>query len=364
MRSARCPPTSAATRCPAPYALTATPAAAAGVAVSSYGAGHLVAALVGGHLADRIGRRHTIALSMFSSAVMMVALSQVHSYPAILIVTFLAGIAAEIYRPAAGALIGDLVAPEQRMIAFGVYRFAINLGFAAGPATAGLVANYSFFYLFLGDALTSLLYGAIALIALPHGVRSQPHEEEPGGAVGHALQNRRFVYFLLATASVMWVESQIHSTLPLYIASLGFSTTVYGMLISLNGVMIILFELAITQWTQRYDHQRLIALGYWLSAIGFALTGFAHSIPALAATVVVWTIGEMIYAPATGTYVTNLAPERYRGRYHGMWVLTWSVGMMLGPSLGTWMYARNAPMLWTAAAIVGTLGSLLALARR
>jgi MFS family permease len=339
-------------------------AAASGVAVSAYGAGHLVAALLGGHLADRIGRRHTIVLSMFSSAAMMMALSQARSYPAILIVTFLAGTAAEIYRPAAGALIGDLVAPEQRIIAFGVYRFAVNLGFAAGPATAGFIANYSFFYLFLGDAVTSFGYGVIALVALPHGVRSQTHEEEPGGAVGHALRNRPFVYFLIATACVTWVEFQIHSTLPLYIASLGFSTTTYGLLISLNGVMIVLFELAITSWTQRYDPQRLIALGYWLSIIGFALTGFARTIPALALTVVVWTIGEMIYAPVTGAYVTNLAPERYRGRYHGMWVLTWSIGMLLGPSLGTWMYARNAPLLWTTVAIVGTLGSLLALLRR
>src|SRR5215212_1257533 len=56
----------------------------AGLAVSSYGAGHILASMIGGHLADRIGRRHTIALSMFASSAAMIALSQARTLPMIL----------------------------------------------------------------------------------------------------------------------------------------------------------------------------------------------------------------------------------------------------------------------------------------
>ena len=76
---------------------------------------------------------------------------------------------------------------------------------------------------------------------------------------------------------------------------------------------------ALIAWTQRFPPQPLIALGYALTGIGFALTGLADGIPMLALTVVIWTLGEMIYAPVTGAYVTSLAPERYRGRYMGLW---------------------------------------------
>ena len=335
--------------------------AQAGLAVSVYGAGHLVAAMLGGHLADRIGRRHTIALSMFSSSIAMLALSQARTYPVILVCAFLTGLAAELYRPAAGALIGDLVPPEQRITAFGVYRFAVNLGFAAGPAAAGLLASRSFLLLFVVDAITSVLFGAIALVALPHGIRSAAKDEEPGGAWRYALRDRRFVLFLIATACVTWIEFQIHSALPLHVASLGFSTVTYGLLISLNGVIIVIFELAIIGWTQRYDPQHMIAIGYFLSAIGFAMTGLAHTVPLLAMTVVIWTIGEMIYAPVTGAYVTNLAPERYRGRYQGMWVLMWSIGMVLGPSIGTLIYERKEAVLWITCAIFGVIAATLAL---
>jgi len=300
---------------------------------------------------------------MFGSAVTMLALSQARAFPVIVVFTLLVGGTAELYRPAATALLGDLVAPEQRMAAFGMYRFAINLGFAAGPATAGFLADRSFFLLFAGDALTSAVYGVVALFALPHGLRGMQKEEKLTEAVRVAIHDRAFVLFLMATLCVTWIEFQLHSTLPLYIQSLGFRTSTYGMLISLNGVMIVFLELAIISWTQHLPPRPLIALGYLLTGIGFALTGFAQAIPALIVTVVIWTIGEMIYGPVTGAYVTSLAPERYRGRYMGMWILTWSVGMLLGPYLGTLLYQYNHASLWIACFLAGTAGAALSLVK-
>src|SRR5690349_24262877 len=55
--------------------------AQAGLALSTFGIGTFIASFVGGHLADHIGRRRTIALSMFSSAVVMLALSQADGLP-------------------------------------------------------------------------------------------------------------------------------------------------------------------------------------------------------------------------------------------------------------------------------------------
>jgi MFS family permease len=335
--------------------------AQSGLAISAYGGGHLIASMLGGHLADRIGRRLTIACSMFVSSAAMLALSQASAYPAILGITLIAGAAAEMYRPAAGALIGDLVAPEQQVTAFAVFRLALNLGYAAGPATAGLLADHSFFYIFIADAATSFAYGVIALVALPHGVRSRSKEERDGGAVSHALTNRPFLLFLAATLCITWIEYQVHATFPLYVQSLGYTVKTYGLLISLNGAIVAVFELALTGLTQRFKPQPVIAIGYALFALGYALTGLAHSIPLLIVAVMVWTSGEMIFAPVTGAYVTNLAPEQYRGRYQGMWTLMWSIGMLLGPFLGTLLFQQHANVYWPVIACAGVVGATLAL---
>jgi MFS family permease len=91
--------------------------AEAGLTLSAYGIGTFAASFIGGHLADRIGRRATIAISMVSSAAAVLTLSQSHSLPALIAVTLCAGICADIFRPAASALVVDLCAPDQLLTA-------------------------------------------------------------------------------------------------------------------------------------------------------------------------------------------------------------------------------------------------------
>jgi MFS family permease len=338
--------------------------AQAGLAVGAYGIGHLIASSVGGHLADRIGRRNTIVLSMFGSAAAMLALSQARGYAAIIVLTCITGSLSELYRPASYALVGDLVGDEHRVTAFGLYRFAVNLGFAAGPATAGFLADHSFTLLFIGDAATSIVYGLIALFALPQGLRSYVKSERTGEALRVAARDRPYVIFLLATLCITFVDFQMGSTFALHVKSLGFPSRTYGLLISTNGLLIVLFELAITQWTRRFQPRPMIALGYLLAGLGFALTGMARTVPALAATVVVWTLGEMISSPVAGAYAVQLAPEQYRGRYLGLLMMMWSLGMVIGPPAGTLVFEHNPTAVWAACGALGVIGAALMLQRR
>jgi len=335
--------------------------AQAGLAVGAYGAGHMTASMLGGHLADRIGRRNTIVISMFGSAAAMLALSQARAFAPILALTYLTGTAAELYRPASSALLVDLVGRERSVFAFGMYRFAVNLAFAAGPATAGFLADHSFFYLFLGDAITSIVYGIIAISALPQGLRTYTKEERVGEALRIASTNRAFMIFLLATVCITMVDFQMASTFALHVTSVGLPTKAYGLLVSTNGILIVFFELLITTFVQRFRPQPVIALGYFLSGFGFALTGIARTVPALAATVVVWTTGEMVSSPMASAYVAQLAPEKYRGRYMGLLVVAWSFGMLIGPPLGTLIFARNPMILWAACGVLGVISSSLLL---
>jgi MFS family permease len=331
----------------------------AGLGVGAYGAGHVFASALGGHLADRIGRRHTIVLSMFASAIAMLALSQARSFSSILILACFAGTAAELYRPASHALLVDLVGPQQSVFAFGMYRFAVNLAFAAGPATAGFLADRSFLYLFVGDAITSVVYGLIALVFLPHGLRSDMKNERLGEAMRLAVKNKPFVFLLLATFLMTVVDFQLGSTFALHVKAAGFPSRVYGMLTSENGLLIICFELLITSYVMRFRPQPVIALGFLFTGIGFALTGFAHTIPALAGTVVIWTIGEMLSSPMVVAYVAQIAPEQYRGRYMGLLTATWSFGMVVGPPLGTLLFAHNELILWLACGFLGLTAAMV-----
>jgi MFS family permease len=333
----------------------------AGLAVSAYGIGSLTAAALGGHLADRIGRRRAIALSMFSAGAAVLALSQAETLPWIVLLTALVGLTSDLYRPASSALLADLTLPGQRVTAFAFYRLAINLGFTIGPALGGLLAERSFFLLFLGDALTSAIFGVVALVALPKGIRSS-RAEERSGTVRVVLADRPFLFFLLAMTAISFVYFQVHSTFALQIKAHGFSTAIYGALISLNALIVTLLELPFTSVTQRLRPRPVMALGFLLIGVGFGLTAVADTVPLLAFTVLIWTLGEIVNAPVAGAYVADLAPRHMRGRYQGAFGMTLGLGHVLGPWLGTALFAWSPGGLWTTCLVLGVLAALLVLA--
>lgn len=338
--------------------------AQAGAAVSAYGVGALGASLLGGYLADRIGRGNAIALSMLSAAATMLALSQADTLPLVLGLSVLAGLTAELYRPASAALLADLVPSERRVTAYALYRLAINLGFAAGPAVAGLLAERSFFLVFLGEAITSALFGIAALLFLPQGVRSQRHEETPGELVRAIRADRRFQLFLVASLLTAFVYFQAQGALPLHVIDQGFSFATFGALISLNGLIVVLLELPIAVVAQRYPRQPVIALGSALTGLGFALTAWATDVPLLALTVFIWTIGEIVSAPSSQAYVADLAPPHLRGRYQGAWGLTFGLALILAPVLGTAAFAVSPTALWLSCGVLGLVAALLVLGVR
>jgi MFS family permease len=334
-------------------------AAQAGIALSAYGLGALVSAPVGGALADRIGRRNTIALSMFLSAAAMLGLSQARELGLIIGLAALAGFTSELYRPAAAALLADLTPAGQRVPAFAMNRLAVNLGFAAGPAVGGFLAERSFMLLFVGDALTSAVFGVVALAALPHGERSV--EASSGDSwVRVVLADRGFMIFLAASVAGALVFVQAFSSFALQVSS-SFSSALYGTLISLNGLLVVLLELPISSLTQRRRPRRAMALGLALLGLGFGITGFAASPAILALAVVVWTLGEIAYLPVAGAYVADVAPDHMRGRYQGAWGATFGVAYVLGPALGTAFYSVSPLGLWMSCIALGGLAAILVL---
>ena len=337
----------------------------AALAISAYGVGNLLATLIGGFLADHLGRRSTIMLSMFTAAAAMMALSFARSLPAVIVLALFAGLTGELYRPASSALLADLVPTGgDRITAFSAYRLAFNAGWAFGPATAGLLAGHGFFWLFVGDAATSVLFGLVALIALPKG-------RPPGGpasdwrtALRTLASDRDLHRVLLAAFAISLVFFQMTSTFGVAVTHLGFSPRIYGLVISSNGLLIVLFELPLTTVIRRFPALPMIAFGHGLVGIGFGLFAFAGTIPALFLCSIIFTLGEMCSMPVTSAYIADLAPAGMRGRYMGAYGLTWALGLVFGPALGMKLFAFHPAALWLAGLLLGAVAASVILSGR
>ena len=336
-----------------------------GFTLGSYGAGGLCAGILGGWLSDRLGRKKTMLISCVGAASFMLLLSQAVSVPALLVTTFMTGLSSGIYSPAAGALIADLIPPELRVRAFACQRWAINIGFAVGMATAGFMAKKSFLALFIADAATTLLLGLTILIGLKP--RAVPVVAKAKSGWSHALKhmkaNTPFKLASIAGFLITLVFLQMSSTYSLQTTEgAGLDERTYGLLMAFNGILIVCLELPLIGFTRRFSPVKVIAVGYVLLGAGMGINALGATLPLLVFSMAIFTIGEMIALPVSNGYMAGLAPDEMRGRYQGVMSITWSSATMVGPTFGIMLYHFSPPVLWSGVAVLSLVAACLVLA--
>jgi MFS family permease len=345
-----------------------------GLFVSLYGAGIIAAGPLGGLLADRVGRRFTMALSCTGGGLLAIAFGFLRGPGWIALATLLLGLVGEMYRPAMQAAVGDLVPPGDRVRAFGLVYWAVNLGFAIGLSLAGLLASSGLRLLFVLDGLTSLLFAGIVLLRVgetrPPLVAGQRPRARLGGRLAELLAAWRddlYVAFLGLYLLFLLFFSQIFTTLPLDMTLHGISPGGYGFAMSMNGIVIVLVQPLAGPVLRRLNPSRVLAAGALVAGLGFGANALAGTTPQFAAASAIWTLGEIMTLPVSNAIAVELAPTDLRGRYQGALSTCWGVAGLASPPLGTVVLARlGGGVLWGSTLVLGLLASAghLALARR
>lgn len=334
---------------------------AAGLVVALYGAGSLCAGPLGGILADRLGRRTTLLIALLGSSVAMVNLGFARLYPHIAAGALLLGCLGDLGRPAANAAIADLVPPSERPRAYALLYWAINLGFAGSAILAGLLAKHDFLLLFLGDALTTAVFGLIVILRVPE-TRPPALAAADGAPTGagreigllEPYRDPVFLTVVLIQFALAWCFCQCNSSLPLDMSSHGIPMPRYGQLIALNGIFIVLLQPMAVRIVARLRRSYALALGALLTGAGFGLCALGHSQGLYAVSIIVWTIGEITLSPVVPTLIADLAPRELRGSYQGAFQLAWGGAALLGPSLGGLIMGHfGAQKLWLLCLLLG-----------
>ncbi|MFB7668038.1 MDR family MFS transporter [Kitasatospora sp. NPDC056138] len=345
----------------------------AGLVAALFGLGSAIAAVGAGVLTDRIGRRPTLLAAQVSTAVFTAVLGFTDGQVAIAVVAFLVGLANNASRPAVSAIIADVVPAKDRVRAFSLNYWAINIGFGVSAAAAGLIATHGYLTLFLLDAVSTLLCAVVVFVRIPEtrpeattagdttagDTTAGTAAETPDTArigLGTVFRDGRFMAVVGINLLLALVAQQGSTTLAVGMGEAGISTTQYGFVIGLNGLLIVLLQLPLTRLISGHNRTALLLAGALLTGWGFGLTYFAGSSAAFyAVTVAVWTIGEIISAPTMMSLVTELSPASARGRYQGMYSLSWSLASFLGPAAGGYLLQHaGGGAVWGACAVCGT----------
>jgi MFS family permease len=336
----------------------------AGLVASLIGLGGVIASMLGGVLADRLGRRPTLLGAQLATAATVAVLAFVRDPVPIALTGFVLGLASNASRPAVQAMMADIVRPEDRVRAFSLNYWAINLGFAVSSVYAGFLVSQSYTLGFLVEAGMTLACACVVFLKVKE---SRPERAVPvtGAAppkrvtMGTVLRDRRFMLMVGLSFLVAVVFTQSSVGLPIVMGEEGLSSADVGLVAAVNGVIIVALQIPLTRFIERRDPGRLLTVSSLFIGYGFALTAFAGSLATYALTVAVWTLGEMVNAPTQSGLVARLAPAEGRGRYQGVYTMSWSSAALVAPLAGGWVLdSAGAPWLWAGCAALGTVTAI------
>lgn len=335
------------------------PVSTAAVVVSLFGAGSFVSQLTGGELTDRLGRRPVMLMSFFITPGFMILLGYAQNLVLIAITTFMVGFFTDLYRPAVGAAIADLVPSESRTRAYGYNYWAINLGAAVAPVLAGLIANSNYQILFVADALTTALCGLVVLLGIRETRPAEVHATAHTSLAERVSQLKRSPVLLVFSLLALFfgiIYTQANVTLPLDMQADGLGPQLYGVAIAVNGLLIILVNIPISHMATRWPRFETMAGAAVLLGLGFGLTALASDMPLYIVSVIIWTLGEIAATSVAPAIIADLSPVELRGLYQGIFGSAWGLAYFIGPLLGGWVYEHFGNMtLWMGCLGVGVV---------
>jgi MFS family permease len=325
------------------------PAGAAGAVTATYGAGAILGNLLGGGVGDRVGLRPALGAAMAASVVTCAAFPvcpRVGLAPLALV----AGLSSGAGRPLLSAVVATGLPPALRREAIALSRAAFNAGAVVGPPLGGLLAAHHFGWVFLVDGASSALLAVVVLRFVPHGravARGPRH-----GLLAVLRRDSEMRLVVLTVLAVDTTYRLLYTVVPLFLTDHHAPTYLYGLTISLNGLMIVLLEPRVARRLASRPARAVISAGYAIVGLAWLLLGLTPTVVGAFLAVLVISVGEMLYKPTATAHAVDLAPAGMEGRYQSLYASASIGGMLLSPLLGTAVYAAAPRLVWPAAGVI------------
>jgi MFS family permease len=324
----------------------------AGLLLGTFSIASLVGSMLGGAIADKFGRRRIVLFGLVFSALSAVAMGLVDNLASFYVLAVVVGLLADMAGPARQAMIADILPEEKRTEGFGLLRVVANLSWIIGPTIGGFVASRSYLSLFMLDAAASLITAAIIFRLLPEtkppASEEQTKESLAQTFVGYrrVLKDSAYIGFLIVSMLMVIVYQQLYSTLSVYLRDVhGVPTQGYGFLLSMNAVVVVLFQITLTRQIKHFAPLLMMAAGTGLYLIGFSMYGLFSTYALFVAAMLFITFGEMIVVPVGQALATRFAPADMRGRYMAFYGLSFTIPEIIGPTAAG-LIMDNADPRW------------------
>ena len=321
-----------------------------GFLMAVYSLMQLIFAPMWGRLSDRIGRKPVMMIGIFGLAISFFLMAISTQLWMLFVARIIGGVLSSANMPTVMAYVADITSEEDRGKGMGIIGAAIGLGFIFGPAIGGIFSHSNLNLPFYLSGASSLLTFFLVMFVLKESLspENRKGKQEKKDSLRKTLNGPvSILYFLTLFVSISL--SGLEATFAYFVANeAGIGTLHLGYIFMIMG-----FAGAIVQGglvgrlTKIYNEGFVIQLGVVISAIGFALILLVDSFTTAALYLTIFGIGNSFIRPAVSSLLTKTSKTGH-GSTTGMLSSFDSLGRILGPPLGGWLYsiAIGLPYLW------------------
>ena len=329
-----------------------------------FGIGSMVGAWLSGKLSDKIGFYKVMVFSLFASGIVFILLHYATTFEELCVGILVLTTIADMFRPAMLVCLKTFTTKEKRASAYSLTRAAVNLGFLFGPVLGGLIIMQSGYeYIFYADGATCILAIIVFMIfvrekQLP--IKTAAERALPKNVL--VMKDKPFMLHLVICLITGILFFQIFTTLPLYHKEqFNMSEFDSGLLLSLNGLLLLLFELPIVNYVSRnkINNHRVIFIGLVLMATSFLFLLYPWE-GMLIPMMLFMTCGVMLTFPFANSFAMERSYEQREGKYMAAFTMSYSFAHILSAKTGMEIIQNSGyETNWIFMSILGVVGSLL-----
>ena len=320
------------------------------ILMSIYSGMQLLFAPIWGRLSDRCGRKPAILLGLLGNAVALIGFGLAKDYVWLLVARGAAGIASAAVMPSVMAYVADVTTSEERGRGMGLMGAAMGLGFILGPAIGGVMGRHDTPFFVAGGL--SLLTCLFVLVLLPESLQKAPVGELDGEQHAWISPYQIFHWttlkspfnslFLVAFFTAFSIAG-LEATFPLFIEKgWDYRQREMGWMFMIMGAVVVPMQGALLgRLINRFGERRVILVGLFFNALGLALLPNAFSFVTLTVCLTITGIGNQLIRPTNSSWISK-ETQIGQGTAIGIMDAFLSLGRILGPLLGGWLYEKGA----------------------
>lgn len=352
-----------------------------GFLTASFAITRIITTFPGGWLADKVGRKTPVVVGLLAYSIVMTLYGFSQDVNQLILLRALQGTASGIVWPVISTMVADITLPEDRGKAMGLYSSMWFLGMVVGPGLGGILADtfteaVPFFFCGALAFLSMILVASIVQETFRTRVnveksQVQKYTVKPNVTTS-ANRNflltmtpypRTFLGLCIAGLIVSFSSSLIQPVLSVFAQEeLGISKTGVGVLFSVMGAITLITALPIGTVADRTGRKLMSILGMIVAAISAFLIILSGSFWPLLFVMMLRGFGRAASNPSITAMFSGLVPASRRGKSMGIFNGFRNVGLVLGSTIGGFIYeATSSELPFIACAFVSLVGAVTAL---